>query len=491
MTTLHEEFFASVNINIAILEMLHSGIAIFNHRAKLMFANATYKKMYRLDDTCIGLDAMEFFLTARQGILEVLRTGKSNSCASVSINGLYGVTYRWPLRDGEGRVAGCMTENISVSPLKNKIYEMQNIIEELENYKSFSTTLCPRQSTEIVTFDSIVGESSSMRLLKEKGRRFARNNEPILILGENGTGKDLIAQAVHAASSRHDRNFVAVNCAAIPRELMESELFGYEAGAFTGAKASGKPGQFELADGGTIFLDEIGEMPLTLQAKLLRVLENHEIKKLGAASPRYVDFRLISATNRNLEQMVHQGLFREDLYYRLNLFDLVVPPLRERIADIPLLAYSILSSLLGPERVNTIRIAKEVLSLCSTHPWRGNVRELRNILTYALYSMRESETELCLRHLPERFFHKADNEFLSSTVLDGESAGQRNAPSPRCFEKLLESRLEAERRSILEALKMCGGNKTKAAQRLGIARSCLYKKISVLKIMDDAVVRDD
>ena len=196
MTTLREEFFASVNVNIDILELLHSGIAIFNHRAKLMFANTTYKKMYRLDDNCIGLDAVEFFLTAKQGILELLKTGEANSCASVSINGLYGVTYRWPLRDREGRIAGCMTENISVSPMKDKIHEMQNIIDELEDCNSFSTTFYPRQSTEIVSFDSIVGESSSMRLLKEKGKRFARNNEPILILGENGTGKDLIAQAM-------------------------------------------------------------------------------------------------------------------------------------------------------------------------------------------------------------------------------------------------------------------------------------------------------
>lgn len=482
MTSLHEDFFASVNVNIAILEMLHSGIAIFDRQAKLMFANAAYKKMYRLDDSCTGLDATEFFLTAKQGILEVLKNGEANSCASVSINGLYGVTYRWPLRDGEGRVAGCMTENISVSRLRNKVCEMQNIIDELENENEFSTTLCPRQSTEIVTFDAIVGESSSMRLLKEKGKRFARHDEPVLILGENGTGKDLIAQAIHAASARHERNFVAVNCAAIPHELMESELFGYEAGAFTGAKASGKQGQFELADGGTIFLDEIGEMPLTLQAKLLRVLENHEVKKLGAAAPRHVDFRLLSATNRNLAQMVQQGRFREDLYYRLNLFDLVVPPLRERLADIPLLAYSIVAGLLGPERGNTIRIAKEVFSLCSTHRWRGNVRELRNILTYALYSMRESETELCLRHLPERFFHKEDADFLSSTLPREEAAVYSAAPPSASPETLAHLRRETERKSILEALRKCGGNKVKAAKLLGIARSCLYRKIASLGI---------
>lgn len=445
--------------------------------------------MYHLDDDCLGLDAMEFFLTAEQGISEVLATGEANSCASVSINGLYGITYRCPLRNQQGQVVGCMTENISVSPMKDKINEMQNIIDELENYSSFSTTLNPRQSTEIISFDAIIGESSSMRLLKEKGKRFAQNNEPILILGENGTGKDLIAQAIHAASSRHVKNFVAVNCAAIPHELMESELFGYEAGAFTGAKSSGKQGQFELADGGTIFLDEIGEMPLTLQAKLLRVLENHEIKKLGAANTQYVDFRLVSATNRNLEKMVEQGLFREDLFYRLNLFDLVVPPLRERLADIPLLSYSILFNLLGPERANTVHIAKEVLSLFSIRPWKGNVRELRNILTYALYSMKETETELCLQHLPERFFHTADNEFISNTLME-EKQTIPMAPA-HLPEKLQKIKLDAERKTILEALKKFGGNKVKTAKYLGIARSCLYKKISALDIKDYSLFNEE
>lgn len=479
MSTPREEFFTSINVNIAILEPLHSGIAIFNSNSRLMFANAAYKKMYHLDDeSYIGLDATAFFITAKQGILEVLKTGKANSCASVTVNGLYGITYRWPLWDREGRIAGCMTENISVSPRKNKIHEIQKIIDELESYSGFSTLFLPHQSTEAITFDTIVGESSSMRMLKEKGKRFALHDEPILILGENGTGKDLIAQAIHAASSRSARNFVTVNCAAIPHELMESELFGYEEGAFTGARSSGKKGHFELAEGGTIFLDEIGEMPLTLQAKLLRVLENHEIQKLGNAAPHYVDFRLVSATNRNLEQMVRQGLFREDLYYRLNLFDLVVPPLRERLADIPLLAYSITVGLLGPERGASIRIEKEVLSVFSMHPWRGNVRELRNVLTYALYSMKDSETVLCLCHLPERFFHKADNDFLLNTLSDGEQAKWRQPPS----ETLSGSRGMAERKIILEALEKTGGNKVKAAQLLGIARSNLYKKMASLGI---------
>lgn len=500
----NQDFFASINVNTAILELLHSGIAIFNNQARLMFANKTYRKMYRLqDDKYVGLDATEFFLTAKPGIIELLRTGKPNQCASVSVNGLYGVTYRWPLFDKKGEIAGCMTENISVSPFKDKIHEVQEIIDELDSGKDYARTISPKQSTRAVTFGAIVGESAPMRLLKEKGKRFAQHDEPILILGENGSGKDMVAQAIHAASPRCNSNFVAVNCAAIPSELMESELFGYEPGAFTGAKSTGKQGQFELANGGTIFLDEIGEMSLPLQAKLLRVLENHEIQKLGSATARHVDFRLVSATNRNLEQMVRQGLFREDLYYRLNIFDLVVPPLRERLSDVPLLAYSILSDLAGEERAKAIRVSKEVLSLFSTHRWRGNVRELRNILVYALYSMKENEHELCIRHLPERFFHAQDRYFLSSTMMevdrgavrDEEPAQETGAaeevppassstPSPASSSAatLSDSRQEAERRAIVDALEKCARNKLKAARLLGIARSNLYKKMAALNI---------
>ena len=433
-----------------------------------------------------------------------MRTGKANQCLSVSVNGLYSVAYRWPVWGENGEIAGCIGEHIFVSPHKDKIHEMRSIIEQLDACNGYSQTISPKQSTRTVTFDALVGESPSMRLLKEKGKRFALHDEPVLILGENGTGKDMIAQAIHAASPRCENNFVAVNCAAIPTELMESELFGYSAGAFTGAKSTGKRGQFELAEGGTIFLDEIGELPLPLQAKLLRVLEKHEIPRLGSTSPRRVDFRLISATNRNLEQMVQQGTFREDLYYRLNLFDLVVPPLRERLADIPLLCYSMLTDLTDPERMQQLHVAKEVLSLFSTHPWRGNVRELRNILTYALYSMGENETELAIHHLPERFLHAADRSFLS-TALGDETAGAqglhsnriqagrreegtaqpgvaKQLPQAQKRRRLSDSRQEAERKAIIEALEMCSGNKVKAAKMLGIARSCLYKRLASLNI---------
>lgn len=200
MMVLHGESLVSVNTNTDILELSHLGIVIFNHRARPMFANVTYKKMYRLDNTCIGLNVMGFLLAAKQDILEVLKAEEANSCTSVSINGLHGVIYRRPLRGWEDQVAGYMTESISISSMKDRIHEMQNIIDKLENYNSLSIALCLQRSVKIIDFDSIMGESSSMYLLKEKRKCLAQGNELIFILGENGTGKDLITQAIHAAS---------------------------------------------------------------------------------------------------------------------------------------------------------------------------------------------------------------------------------------------------------------------------------------------------
>lgn len=476
---IQQRFFRRVDINPDVLEPLHSGIALFDHNAVLVYANSAYLKMYKLNkNSYIGIKATDLFLTATQGTLEVLKTGKANFCTSVTVDGLYGVTYRYPVRDRNGNIAGCMTENLSVAMDKQRIHEMQKIIQELQDGEDYSTITLARETPQPVTFDAIVGESAAMRQLKNKALRYAQHDEPILVQGENGTGKDMVAQALHMASPRKAKPFVSVNCAALPQDLMESELFGYEAGAFTGAKATGKKGKFELAEGGTIFLDEIGELPLKLQAKLLRVLENHELQKLGSPMQVYVDFRLVSATNRNLEQLVERGEFREDLFYRLNLFDLVVPPLRERLADIPLLAYSIIRSLLGVERAKGLRIAPEVLSVFSAHQWRGNVRELRNILTYAVYGMSPGETTLGLHNLPERFFSRRENEYLETTSFEMEMA----APSLRhgMADKpmiLPTDKLQEEAARLAQALRQTGGNKARAARMLGMARSNFYKKL--------------
>ncbi|WP_298033123.1 sigma 54-interacting transcriptional regulator [uncultured Desulfovibrio sp.] len=488
MQPCQKDFFSQVSINTDVLTPLHTGIAIFDKNALLVFANEAYLQMYNLTGKeYIGISAKDLFVTATQGIMEVLKTGENNSCTSVTVDGFYGVTYRFPIRNEVGEIIGCITENISVALDKTRINEIRRIINELETQGSPFSVAPSAQTSSLATFETVVGESAAMRLLKQKGSRFAHYDESILILGENGTGKDLIAQAIHSASSRRSKNYITVNCAALPYDLIESELFGYEAGAFTGASSSGKKGKFELAEGGTIFLDEIGELPLKLQAKLLRVLENHEVQKLGSPNPHYVDFRLLSATNRNLEQLVAEGRFREDLFYRLNLFELVVPPLRERLADIPLLAYSIIHGLLGPEKGHKIRIEKEVLSLFCMHHWRGNVRELRNVVTYALYSMGPMDTVLGTRHLPERFFNNTEHEFLQMLYKERELPVQ--SIERFSVEDLSSRRDDVERECIVKALQTTHGNKLKAAKMLKIARSNLYKKIIRLNINVDDITK--
>jgi len=287
------------------------------------------------------------------------------------------------------------------------------------------------------TFDTIIGRSQPMEQLCRLGRRFARTQEPILITGESGTGKELLAQALHCASQRASRPFISVNCAALPHDLIESELFGYETGSFTGARSGGMKGKFEQADTGTIFLDEIGELPLPLQAKLLRVLESGEIQKIGHKGLLRCDFRLLGATNRNLPQMVRDGLFREDLYHRLSVFELLIPPLRERGDDIFLLARYYLEQYVGGERGHNIRLDEELCRVFREYPWHGNIRELKNTLVYAIYSLGEDQDVLGIPHLPPRFMREW-HETKARTVHNGQEnrlgdAQTRNLSGPPCY----------------------------------------------------------
>jgi transcriptional regulator with PAS, ATPase and Fis domain len=273
----------------------------------------------------------------------------------------------------------------------------------------------------------------------------------VLIRGETGTGKELVARAIHASGGRSSGPFVAVNCAAVPETLLESELFGYERGAFTGAVRA-KPGKLELAEGGTLLLDEIGDMPTSLQGKLLRVLEDHLVERLGGTSARHVDVRFLAATNRDLERKVVEGGFREDLYHRLNLFPLTLPPLRERRDDIPLLAHHLLGRLAAAYRKELCEIEPAVIEALLRHDWPGNVRELRHVLEGATIV---SQGPVLLRsHLPPR------------PAWSGRAA----SAAPSRLEEL-------ERSALVEALERAGGNRSAAARALHISRNQLRYKL--------------
>jgi two-component system NtrC family response regulator len=301
---------------------------------------------------------------------------------------------------------------------------------------------------EPTAFDRLVGQSPPMRRLFRDIEKVASSDATVLLLGESGTGKELVAHSIHAGSPRRDRAFVAVNASALPESLAEAELFGHEKGAFTGAIAS-RPGRFELAQGGTLFLDEIGTLSAAIQSKLLRVIESREVERVGGRRTVPVDFRLISATNEDLEELVAGGAFREDLFYRINTVPIPVPPLRERVTDIPLLAEHFLSKFCARERKPAKRLSAPVLEQLKAHPWRGNVRELQHAIEMlVLFSEGEEIGE----------------EDLPRALRNMRPPGGKMTP-PKNFAAAVE---EYERRLLSDAIAVAGGVKAEAARRLGL-----------------------
>jgi transcriptional regulator with PAS, ATPase and Fis domain len=283
----------------------------------------------------------------------------------------------------------------------------------------------------------------------------ARGNSNVLISGESGTGKELFAHSIHNASLRRKEPFIKVNCSAIPAELAESELFGYEDGAFTGARRQGKPGKFELADGGTIFLDEIGDMPLLLQGKLLRVIQEKEVERVGGVKTRKVDARIIAATNRDLKRLVGEGTFREDLYFRINVIEFKIPPLRERKQDIQVLADHFIKKYNDRFTKRVKGITDEAVEALVRYDWPGNIRELENIIERMMNYIESGWIDL--KDVPEE---------IRSPVME----------STRTAQSLALADIEQE--AIRAALDEARGNKSKAARLLGISRSKLYEKLS-------------
>ncbi|MEW6275808.1 MAG: sigma 54-interacting transcriptional regulator [Bacillota bacterium] len=324
------------------------------------------------------------------------------------------------------------------------------------------------------TFADIVGESPAMVTAKELARRSAATEATVLLLGESGTGKELFAHAIHSASTRKDGPFLKVNCASIPESLLESELFGYEEGAFTGARKGGKPGKFELANGGTIFLDEVGDMSLNMQAKLLRVLQEGEIEKIGSTRTRRVDVRVIAATNHDLKTKVQRGEFREDLYYRLEVILIRIPPLRERLQDIQLLVPHLVSQLCKKYGKDPFEIAPPVYEVLKAYSWPGNVRELGNVLEGAMCLADKQVIEVA--DLPPHFVERTGK---IRCLLEAPGNVQKaNVPPPGPLVCTIGNVVnEAEKTAIERALEFTRGNKRKAARVLGIARSTFYEKL--------------
>jgi DNA-binding NtrC family response regulator len=321
-----------------------------------------------------------------------------------------------------------------------------------------------RQLDERYGLEHIIGSSPPMRSLFEKIRLAAPTNSTVLIVGESGTGKELVARAIHQNSQRSQGPFVVVNCAAVAETLAESELFGHEKGAFTGA-VSARKGFFEAAEGGTLFIDEIGDLPLPLQTKLLRALEQRVITRVGSTREIPVDVRIIAATNRDLQEMVRERTFREDLFFRLSVLRLAIPPLRERPADIPLLVAHFLERLSAEHRREVKSIAPEALDALEHYSWPGNVRELRNVLESTV--VLNARGRIDLEDLPPQVLRgEADDEMLPA----GADATERPEGAMRTLAAV-------EKQAIHDALRACGGNRTRAAQMLGIGLRTIQRKL--------------
>ncbi len=353
------------------------------------------------------------------------------------------------------------------------VSEIEYLTEELNRVKQRV-----RHLESKYTFEDIVGKSRGMIIAKEQARKAAETPATVLLQGESGTGKELFAHAIHHVSKRKNRQFIRVNCSALVDTLLESELFGYEGGAFTGAKRTGKRGLFEEANKGTIFLDEIGVMSLNLQAKLLRVLQEKEIVKVGGSSPINVDVRIISATNIDLKNAVKEGRFREDLYYRLYVIPIFIPPLRERKEDMPLLVNTLIRKYNQDFGRNIRGILPEALNLLLDYHWPGNVRELENVIERAVINMKLSEELISPKHIPHLIELGKLNKVESiegKPSISSESDHLTDSKLDKTNLKKIKD--STERIAIINALKASDGDSLKAAKKLGISLRSFYYKI--------------
>lgn len=333
------------------------------------------------------------------------------------------------------------------------------------------------------SFTDFIGESDSIKQVKIRCMQVAQSDSTILITGESGTGKDLLARLIHKQSSRADKPFISINCAAIPESLLESELFGYAKGAFTGAEKAGKLGKFQIADKGTIFLDEIGDMPFHLQAKLLTCIQNKKIDPVGSVEPVDIDIRIIAATNKNLEEMIEQKRFREDLYFRLNVIPINIPPLRERPEDVDSLIANAIGNFGGKLGKDINGITDEAYKLLIEYPWPGNVRELENAIEYAVNM--ENSNKITVTSLPERI-RKSDNRI--ALMVPGDNISGEPGNNSFGFKKgvtLKDCVRKLERSIIVACLDETGRSvegKREAAGMLNISESTLYRKLRELNI---------
>ena len=429
-----------------------------------------------LDDGIIGITSKGIITNYNEGAENIIGYKKSDIIGKHGLHVLPDIPFKYVLENLEPVKEKLIRINgydivVSVDPIihSNKLYGAVAIVKKFNDIEKkqhkLREQLIGKGHRAKYGFEDIQGESEAIKRCIDIARRMAKSESSILITGESGTGKELFAQAIHNNSKRRNYQFVAINCGALPESLLESELFGYTKGSFTGAKEEGKDGLFKIADKGTIFLDEIGELSLSLQAKLLRVLQEGTIRKIGSVLEEKINVRVIAATNRNLESMIKDGTFREDLYYRLNVIPIFIPPLRDRIEDIPMLVNFFINKLNKQLDKNIKGAETEFIEKLVKYQWPGNVRELRNVVERAM--------NLCYSNLLNE-----DN-----LILDFEkNTNYINEEKRDDFSFTLKEVVEiAEKKALLSAIKKHSSFR-KAAKTLGISHTTIMNKIKKYNI---------
>ena len=450
-----------VEVFLHIIDYVQNATMIINPQGTIIYINEEYTKILgvsrekalgvnlrRLEPDSVALKVLD----DRQPI--ILQPDYLHSL------GIHAIGKSVPLYGRDGTFLG-------VAAIFNDVTKIIELSNELERARAMNQYLAQQISPPLShPFEEYICADREMRRILSMAAKAAKTNCTILIQGESGVGKGVLAKAIHRASNRAEQPLISINCAAIPENLLESELFGYEAGAFTGAQKGGKLGKFELADKGTIFLDEIGDMSASAQAKLLRVLQERELERIGGISSIPIDIRVIAATNQSLKDLVQDGKFRQDLYYRLSVIPITIPPLRERRDDILPQARYFLNKMVSPG--HEITLSNMAVMTLLKYDWPGNVRELQNVLEYARV--------ICSNNIIEY-------KYLPDTLRQGNLPGPESPAGPVLDLKSALALLEKD--YITEALRLENGNRSRAIQRLGISRKAFYDKLKRYQIEDE------
>jgi len=436
----------------SILLSIHDGVLVIDRNSIVKMINPEYTKITGVKARdIIGMPLKEVRPNAQ--LVEIIKDGKERVGIYRKEGDIEYVVDMAPIRINE--------EVIGAVSICKGLTEVHKLAKQLQKDRDRLQLQIGSIHNAKYTFDQIIGKSRGLSNTVRIAKRIAKSDLSLLILGESGTGKELFAQSIHNESKRALNPFIPINCATIPPSLIESELFGYEEGSFTDSKSGGKVGLFEMANGGTIFLDEIGELSLDLQAKFLRVLEEQTIRKIGSTTEKKINVRVIAATNRDLGHLIQKKMFREDLYYRLNVLKLNIPPLRNRIEDIPLIVEYVLQKQNEDYKETQYNLNKEVLDLLQRYKWPGNVRELINTIKFSV-CMTESK-EITVHDLPENMINNHLIEETSSTIT------------------LKEIINKTERQHLVKSLKRYGNSleaKQEIARELGISVATLYNKLN-------------